>query len=173
MFWLCYVEATAGSLVPHRREGCRARAAGERVLHPRIASTICLGKCRPQQSEEKRPVPKTLSRQLQHQIQHRSQKTARIPQASCRENASQSIFEPLVGCLSIAGICAPMQSAKTLSDADPTSIYVQVIKRDNVARSSVARRYWRRHYRAIKDLCVSRQTVCSGLVPFRIGRGRN
>src|SRR5438552_19134172 len=58
MFWLCHVEATAGSLVPHRRERCRARAAGDRVLHPRIALAICLGKCRPQQSEEKRPVPK-------------------------------------------------------------------------------------------------------------------
>jgi hypothetical protein len=69
-----------------------------------------------------------------------------FPQASCRENASQSIFEALVGCLSIAGICAPMQSAKTLSDADPNVDLRSGNQAITVARSSVARRYWWRHY---------------------------
>jgi hypothetical protein len=55
-----------GSLFPHSRERCRAFAAAERVLHPRIAVVICLDKCRPQQSEEKRPVSEKLSRQHQH-----------------------------------------------------------------------------------------------------------
>src|SRR5712672_1192090 len=120
MFWLCHAEATAGSFVQHPRERGRALAAGQRALHPRIAAITYLDKCRPQQSEERRPVPEKLSRQSQHQIQRHSPETICIPRACSRGNASPSIFEALVGCLSILGIYAPLRSAKTPSDADPS-----------------------------------------------------